>query len=83
MYEPGSQVELAGLYRALENLDLNEGDTIGEDATCDGSAAGHPRPPSRPNVNCAKAFPLWSSSPWPIDDISPVETLARQGLSST
>ena len=31
VYEPGSQVELAGLYRALENLDLNEGDQIGED----------------------------------------------------
>lgn len=31
VYEPGSQVNLSGLQHALESLDLNEGDTIGED----------------------------------------------------
>ena len=31
VYEPGSQVNLSGLYQALESLDLNEGDTIGID----------------------------------------------------
>ncbi len=31
VYEPGSQVDLTPLHRALQNLDLNEGDTIGQD----------------------------------------------------